>query len=91
MCVLPELEQDAAMDDMGAHLDAKAAAFMAAHPVNEDNVIQMHRRDELEQHCKPEQKRLDITVPVIALVMFAALLSFYWLIDHGLPIVGPLP
>lgn len=43
MCLLPENEQDAAMDDMGAHLDDKAARMMACCPVNQDIGLRMHR------------------------------------------------
>lgn len=42
MC-LPEREQDAAMDDMGAHLDDKADRMMACCPVNQDLAYRTHR------------------------------------------------
>ncbi len=42
MC-MPINEQDAAMDDMGAHLDSKASQMMACCPVNQDIAMQMHR------------------------------------------------
>ncbi len=37
-----------------------------------------------------EPEGLDVTVPVIALALFAALLAFYWLVDNGLPQLFPM-